>query len=43
MDAPTLQRARQAFAKLSAAQQANFRSVVNWFRGSGYALPCDLA
>lgn len=42
MDPQTLQRAKEAFANLSAAQQKNFRSVANWFRGSGYALPCDL-
>ena len=43
MDAPTLQRAKEAFAKLSPAQKNNFCSVANWFKGSGYALPCDLA
>ena len=42
MDPPTLQRAREAFANLSAAHQDNFRHVANWFRVSGYALPCDL-
>lgn len=42
MDPQTLQRAKEAFASLSAAQQDNFRSVANWFRISGYALPCDL-
>jgi ubiquinone/menaquinone biosynthesis C-methylase UbiE len=42
IDPQTLQRAKEAFANLSAAHQANFRSVANWFRGSGYALPCDL-
>jgi SAM-dependent methyltransferase len=40
---PTLQRAKDAFAKLSPAQQRNFRSVANWFRCSGYPLPCELA
>jgi ubiquinone/menaquinone biosynthesis C-methylase UbiE len=43
MDPPTLQRAKAAFANLSLVQQSNFQSVANWFRGSGYALPCDLA
>lgn len=42
IDPLTLQRAKEAFAKLSPAQRANFRSVANWFKGSGYALPCDL-
>ena len=42
LDAPTLQRAKQAFANLSPAHQDNFRSVANWFRVSGYPLPCDL-
>ena len=42
MDAPTLQRAKEAFANLSDAQQKNFHSVANWFRGSGYAPPCNL-
>lgn len=42
MDPQTLQLAKEAFANLSAAHQNNFRSVANWFRGSGYALPCDL-
>jgi ubiquinone/menaquinone biosynthesis C-methylase UbiE len=43
MDPPTLQRARAVFADLSAAQQSNFHGVTHWFRGSGFALPCDLA
>ena len=42
MDPPTLQRAKEAFANLSAVHQGNFRSVTNWFRGSGYALPFNL-
>lgn len=42
MDPQTLQRAKEAFANLSAAHQDNFRSVANWFRISGYALPCAL-
>lgn len=42
LDPQTLQRAKEAFANLSAAHQNNFRSVANWLRGSGYALPCDL-
>ena len=42
IDPSTLQRAKEAFAKLSPAQRANFRSVANWFKGSGYALPCEL-
>jgi ubiquinone/menaquinone biosynthesis C-methylase UbiE len=42
LDAQTLQRARQAFAKLSPAHQNNFRSVANWFRASGFPLPCKL-
>jgi SAM-dependent methyltransferase len=41
MDPQTLQRAKAAFANLSAAHQGNFRSVASWFRASGYALPCD--
>jgi SAM-dependent methyltransferase len=42
LDAPTLQRARDAFANLSATQQSNFRGVANWFRLSGYRVPCEL-
>ena len=42
MDLQTLQRAKEAFANLSAAHQDNFRNVANWFRVSGYVLPCDL-
>jgi arsenite methyltransferase len=42
LEPQTLQRAKEAFANLSTAHQNNFRSVANWFRGSGYALPCDL-
>lgn len=42
MDSQTLQRAKEAFANLSATHQDNFRSVANWFRASGYALPCEL-
>ncbi len=42
IDLPTLQRARQAFAKLPATQQDNFRSMAQWFRTGGYALPCKL-
>jgi len=42
IDAQTLQRAKETFAKLSAAQQDNFRSLATWFQRSGYALPCDL-
>lgn len=42
VDPTTLQRAKAAFVKLSPAQKNNFRSVSNWFRGSGYPLPCDL-
>ena len=42
MDPKTLQRAKEAFANLSDAHQNNFRSVANWFRISGYALPCNL-
>lgn len=42
LDAPALQRARDAFASLSDAQQDNFRAVVNWFRLSGYPLACEL-
>lgn len=42
MDIQTLQRAKEAFANLSAAQQNNFRNVANWFRVSGYDLPCQL-
>lgn len=42
MDPQTLQRAKEAFANLSAAHQDNFRSVASWFRVSGYALPCEL-
>ena len=41
MDPQTQQRAKDAFAHLSAAQQNNFRSLANWFRISGYVLPCD--
>jgi ubiquinone/menaquinone biosynthesis C-methylase UbiE len=43
MNLPTLQRAKEAFASLSPAQKNNFRNVANWFRASGFALPCDLA
>lgn len=42
LDTQTLQRAKEAFAKLSATHQDNFRSVASWFRLSGYALPCKL-
>jgi ubiquinone/menaquinone biosynthesis C-methylase UbiE len=42
LDAPTLQRARDAFANLSATQQSNFRGVVNWLRLSGYSLACEM-
>lgn len=42
MDPQTLRCAKEAFAKLSAAQQANFRSLATWFQRSGYALPCEL-
>lgn len=42
IDPQTLQRVKDAFAKLSATQQDNFRGVVSWFRISGYALPCDM-
>ena len=35
-------RAKKEFAKLSAAQQDNFRSTANWFALSGYALACKL-
>lgn len=42
MDPQALQRAKEAFGDLSAAQQDNFRSVTSWFGISGYALPCDL-
>lgn len=42
MDPQTLQRAKEAFAQLSATHQENFRSVASWFRVSGYALPCEL-
>lgn len=43
MNPSTLQRARAVFVDLSAAQQSNFHGVAHWFRGSGFALPCDLA
>jgi arsenite methyltransferase len=42
MDSPMLQRAKDAFAKLSATHQDNFRNVARWFRISGYSLPCEL-
>jgi hypothetical protein len=42
LDALALQRAREAFANLSAAQQSNFRGVANWFRVSGYPLACEM-
>ena len=42
MDAQTLLRAKAAFASLSAAQKDDFRGLAQWFRASGYALPCDL-
>ena len=42
LDTPTLERAKQAFAGLSAAQQDLFRSTAGWFRASGYAPPCNL-
>jgi SAM-dependent methyltransferase len=42
LDAPALQRARDAFASLSAAQQSNFRGVADWFRLSGYPLACEV-
>lgn len=43
LDPQALLRAQAAFAHLSAAQQSNFRGLAQWFRCSGYALPCDLA
>lgn len=42
VDAQTLLRAKAAFARLSAVQQDDFRGLAQWFRASGYALPCDL-
>lgn len=42
LDAPALQRAREAFASLPAAQQSNFRGVADWFRLSGYPLACEM-
>lgn len=42
MEPQTLLRAKAAFANLSAVQQDNFRGLAQWFRLSGYALPCDL-
>ncbi|MGP1628428.1 MAG: hypothetical protein ACTS5V_00695, partial [Giesbergeria sp.] len=42
MDPQTLLRAKAAFAGLSTVQQDNFRALTQWFRLSGYALPCDL-
>lgn len=42
IDAPTLQRAKAAFATLSSEQQGDFRGLAQWFRLGGYALPCDL-
>jgi arsenite methyltransferase len=42
MNRQTLQRAKEAFANLPAAQKDTFRSVTRWFRISGYPLPCDL-
>jgi ubiquinone/menaquinone biosynthesis C-methylase UbiE len=42
MDPQTLKRAKDAFENLSAAQKSNFRSLANWFKGSGYTLPCEL-
>lgn len=43
LDAQALQRAKEAFASLSVANQNNFRNLARWFRTSGYALPCDLS
>lgn len=42
LDAPTLQRARQEFSRLSTAQQNNFRSLAGWFKLGGYSTPCAL-
>jgi arsenite methyltransferase len=42
LDATTLQRAKAAFAYLSAPQQQNFRNLANWFRMGGYPLCCAL-
>ena len=42
VDAQALLRAQAAFARLSAVQQDDFRGLAQWFRASGYALPCDL-
>jgi ubiquinone/menaquinone biosynthesis C-methylase UbiE len=42
LDPQTLQRAKEAFANLPPTQQNNLRNVANWFRISGYALPCGL-
>ncbi len=41
-DRQILQRAKEAFAKMPATQQENFRNVARWFRIGGYALPCDM-
>ncbi|WP_027996159.1 class I SAM-dependent methyltransferase [Simplicispira psychrophila] len=42
VDRQALLRAKVAFASLSAKQQDDFRGLAQWFRLSGYALPCDL-
>lgn len=42
IDTPALQRAKAVFASLSAEQQGDFRGLAQWFKFSGYALPCDL-
>lgn len=41
-DPQKLQNAKDAFAKLPAVQQINFRNVVRWFRAGGFAFPYEL-
>ena len=42
LEAATVRRAKAVLASLSAVQQSDFLGLAQWFRASGYALPCDL-
>ena len=43
LDTETRHRMQQAHARLTPAQQQDFRVFARWFRAGGYALPCALA
>jgi ubiquinone/menaquinone biosynthesis C-methylase UbiE len=42
LDPATELTVRRQYARLTAAQQQDFRVFARWFRGAGYRLPCDL-